>query len=218
MKLLRSLVFASIFAFAGCATQSKPVLPEPTKPVASAPQKSVPNDPSLVKGGTWTLNLALPHMWDVSLLNKDLGDVKLELVAMTKDETGVDARLTVVSGATKGLDEVAFIKAILDTEAKSEDTKVLQVFKAKLKSGETAAGVIKLKLTDDGHVMFFQIVTSKNGRGFIVKCGGDPKTLHSWQALCAETLETFKFSGVGAQQKQNVDEETTETTQVSQKL
>ena len=192
MKLVRILSLVSVVvAFVGCG--SAPQAPRTPVSDNSSPVVATPKDPSLVEGETWSLNLAVPAMWTVKT-RPSMGDVGAELLAQTKDDAPVHIGLELVSGPTGGLDEIEFITGVLESEQESGVIRHLQVRKSRLKSGEVAAAVVELREFDDGMALIFEVITSsKSGRGFVVRCGGDPAEVRAWQAACAETLSSFRM-------------------------
>lgn len=193
MKLLRFASFVSVLSLVACggAAPPPPVATVKQPIVVKAPEP--PQDPSLVSGSDWEMNLALPTMWNVKLRPASPSDVTSELVAQTKGDAPVAIGLEVVTGPTSGNSEIDFIKEVLGSEEDTGEIRHLKIFKAKIRSGQLAAGVIEMRKFDDGIALLFEVITARGDRGFVVRCGGSPDEAEKWESVCSDTLETFRL-------------------------
>jgi hypothetical protein len=190
MKLLKLLSVVTLVTLSGCARQYS-VVPAETAKVAEKP--TAPPDPSLVEGATWSMNLELPHTWK-RLQATSTAPVLTEFQAVSKEKVaGMDVQLEVLMGPHSMDDDIDFIKSVLEQQTEEGQLKVVSVKRAKLESGEVAAAVLGIQMTEEGPVAIFQVITSKDHKGYVALCAGALAGVKTFGPVCAATLQTFKL-------------------------
>ncbi len=86
-----------------------------------------------------------------------------------------------------------FIKGILQLLSESPDAEVLKIKRVNVATGQVAALVMLAKSTANEAFVVFQLITSNNGNGFIVSCGGNVDHMEEFAPLCLRTMPTFSI-------------------------
>lgn len=191
MKLFKLLSIVSAVALFGCAPvqHASSVSHESA---ATTPAKPAPAavDPSLVGGPFWSMNLEAPVLWtkDKLTVGSSGDEARTELFASTEEPR---VYLEVLVGDHTE-EDTAFIQAILKVMSTSENLKLVKAKIVRTASGEVAALVLTALTKEAEPELVFRLITSKEGHGFVVACGGvAPKDLEKAAALCMGTMKTF---------------------------
>jgi len=196
MKLFKLLSVVSVVALFGCASAPPATLSPEAAAKVTTPKKAAPAaDPSLVGGPFWSMNLEAPVLWtqDKLTVGSSGDEARTELFASTEEPK---VYLEVLVGDHTEAD-TDFIKGVLKVMSTSESLKLVKAKIVRTASGEVAALVLTALTKDAEPELVFRLITSKEGHGFVVACGGvAPKDLEKAAALCMGTMKTFTLKSV----------------------